>query len=85
MPGVDAVILTVTLVAAAQVSPNGSKGTGALTATYDTVTKRLAYNATSANLTAPATAAHFHGPAAAGANAGVLVPANGEIRGLVTR
>jgi hypothetical protein len=68
-----------TLNAAAQVPPNDSKGTGALTATYDTVTKKLAYNVTYANLTGPATAAHFHGPAAAGANAGVLVPVNGEL------
>ena len=68
-----------TLNAAAQVPPNDSKGTGALTATYDTVTKKLAYNVTYANLTGPVTAAHFHGPAAAGANAGVLVPVNGDL------
>jgi hypothetical protein len=42
LPGVDIVILTATLDAAAQVPPNDSKGIGALTATYDTVTKKLA-------------------------------------------
>ena len=63
-----------TLNAAAQVPPNASKGTGALTATYDTATKKLTWNVTFTGLSGPATAAHFHGPAAAGANAGVVVP-----------
>ena len=49
-------------------------GTGAVTATYDTATKKLTFSATYKDLTGPATAAHFHGPAAAGANAGVMVP-----------
>lgn len=67
------------LSAAAEVPTNDSKGTGALTATYDTATKKLAYSVTYANLTGPVTAAHFHGPAAAGANAGVVVPVNGAL------
>ena len=37
-------------------------------------TKKLTYTMTYSGLTGPATAAHFHGPAAAGANAGVVVP-----------
>jgi hypothetical protein len=63
-----------TLNAASQVPPNDSKGTGALTAAYDTATKKLTWNVTFTGLSGPATAAHFHGPAAAGANAGVVVP-----------
>lgn len=62
------------LKASSEVPPNDSKGSGALTATYDTATKKLTYSATYKDLTGPATAAHFHGPAAAGANAGVSVP-----------
>jgi hypothetical protein len=43
-------------------------------ATLDTSSKKLTYTMTYEGLTGPATAAHFHGPAAAGANAGVVVP-----------
>jgi hypothetical protein len=58
-----------------QVPPNDSKATGALTASYDTATKKLTYNVTYTGLSGPATAAHFHGPADAKANAGVAVGA----------
>jgi hypothetical protein len=63
-----------TLTSASEVPPNASKGTGALTSTYDTATKKLTWSVTFSGLSGPATAAHFHGPAAAGANAGVVVP-----------
>jgi hypothetical protein len=63
-----------TLTAANQVPPNASKGTGALTSTYDTTTKKFTWTVTYSGLSGPPTAAHFHGPAAAGANAGVAVP-----------
>ena len=62
------------LKASTEVPPNDSAGAGTLTATYDTVTKKLSYAASYTGLTGPATAAHFHGPAAAGTNAGVAVP-----------
>ena len=62
-----------------EVPPNDSKGSGALTATYDTTSKKLTYSATYSGLTGDATAAHFHGPAAAGANAGVVVPVSGAM------
>jgi hypothetical protein len=62
------------LEASTEVPPNDSKGSGALTATYDTVTKKLTYSATYKGLTGPATMAHFHGPAGPGANAAVVVP-----------
>lgn len=61
--------------AASQVPSNDSKATGALTASYDTATKKLTYNVTYTGLSGPATAAHFHGPADAKANAGVAVGA----------
>ncbi len=62
------------LKASSEVPPNDSKGTGAVTAAYDTATKKLTYTATYTGLTGPATAAHFHGPAAAGVNAPPAVP-----------
>ena len=51
-----------------------SKGSGALTATYDTASKKLTYSATYKDLTGPATMAHFHGPADAKTNAPPVVP-----------
>ncbi len=62
------------LKASSEVPANDSKGSGAVTATYDTATKKLTFTATYKDLTGPATAAHFHGPAKAGANAGVAIP-----------
>lgn len=67
-------MLKATLTAASQVPPNAGTGAGALTGTYDPATKKLTWSATYAGLSGPPTAAHFHGPAAAGANAGVVVP-----------
>ena len=57
-----------------EVPPTTSNGSGDVLATLDTKTKQLNYTMTYMGLTGPATAAHFHGPAAAGANAGVVVP-----------
>lgn len=55
--------------------PNGTKGTGTLTATYDTITKKLTWSVSYKDLTGPAIAAHFHGPAPEGVPADVEVPA----------
>jgi len=52
-----------------QVPPSQTSGTGTVTATYDSATKRLSWKGTYSGLSGAATAAHFHGPAAAGANA----------------
>ena len=57
-----------------EVPPNAVAGTGSVTATYDTDSKKLTWKGSYSGLTGPATAAHFHGPAPAGKNAGVLVP-----------
>jgi hypothetical protein len=57
-----------------EVPANTSAGTGTVTATYDTASKKLTWKGAYSGLTGPATAAHFHGPAPAGKNAGVMVP-----------
>ena len=56
------------------VPPSGSKGTGTVTVTYDTASRKLTWKGTYKRLTGVATAAHFHGPADVGKNAGVAVP-----------
>lgn len=58
----------------AEVPANSATGTGTVTATYDSDSKKLSWKGSYSGLTGPATAAHFHGPAAAGKNAGVMVP-----------
>ncbi len=75
----QAVTYKANLTAAAQVPPNDSKGTGALTATYDPASKKLTYTVNYKDLTGPATAAHFHGPADAKSNAAIVVPVNGAV------
>jgi hypothetical protein len=65
---------TADLKASSEVPPNDSKGTGSVTAAYDTASKKLTYTATYKDLTGAVTAAHFHGPAAPGANAPPVVP-----------
>jgi hypothetical protein len=62
------------LTGAAETPPTDSKGTGTLTATYDTTTKTLTWTADYSGLTGPAIAAHFHGPAPVGKAAAVEVP-----------
>jgi hypothetical protein len=63
----------------AEVPPTDSKGSGTLAATFDTATKTLSWNVMYSGLTGPASMAHFHGPAAAGVNAGVVVPMTGNL------
>lgn len=65
---------TAVLNTAAEVPPVDGKGSGMLTATYDTATKKLTYTVTYKELSGVAVAAHFHGPADAKSNAGVVVP-----------
>jgi hypothetical protein len=63
-----------TLSGKSEVPPNKTAGTGEVTATYDSATKKLTWKGTYSGLTGPATAAHFHGPAPDGKNAGVMIP-----------
>ena len=65
------------LKASNEVPPNSSKGTGTLTATYDTDTKKITWKGTYSGLTGPGTAAHFHGntpPSPPARNAAVMIP-----------
>ena len=58
----------------AETPPTDSKGTGTLTATYDTASKMLTWTVNYSGLTGPAIAAHFHGPAPVGKPAPIEVP-----------
>jgi hypothetical protein len=71
----ETVNLTATLKGSEETPPNDTAGTGSLTGTYDTETKKLTWSVTYSGLTGPATAAHFHGPAGPGKAAPVEVPA----------
>jgi hypothetical protein len=73
----ETVNLKADLKGATEVPPVATSGMGAVTATFDTASKKLAWSGTVSGLTGDATAAHFHGPAEPGKNAGVLVPAPG--------
>jgi hypothetical protein len=65
---------TAKLDGASEVPPTTSTGTGTATVMLDKATKTLSWTVTYSGLTGDAGAGHFHGPAAAGANAGVVVP-----------
>ncbi len=69
----DSIHLTARLTGPQEVPPNTTKGTGTLTASYDTVTRKLTWSLAYSGLTGPAIAAHFHGPAGPGTNAPVEV------------
>ncbi len=71
--------MTAELNGASEVPANDSAGTGTLEATYDTETKMFTWTVTYDGLTGDATAAHFHGPAAPDANAGPVVPIEGDL------
>lgn len=58
---------------ATEVPPNSTSGTGSVTVTFDSDSKKLSWNGTYSGLTGPATAAHIHGPAEPGKNAGVVL------------
>jgi CHRD domain-containing protein len=59
--------------ASSEVPVNDSKGTGVVTATYDTATKKLTWKGTYSGLTGPATAAHFHA-GEPGKNGAIVIP-----------
>ena len=76
--------LTASLTGAKEVPPTPSKGTGTLTATYDTKTMKLSWSLPYSGLTGPAISAHFHGPAKPGKNAPVLVPLTNVAKSPIT-
>lgn len=59
--------------ASVQTPPNDSKGTGSVSASYDTNSKVLSWKGTHSGLTSNVTSAHIHGPAEAGRSAGVAI------------
>jgi hypothetical protein len=63
-----------TLLAASEVPPSTSTGSGTATVSLDTATHEITYDVTFKGFASAATAAHIHGPAEAGKNAGVVVP-----------
>jgi hypothetical protein len=75
----ETVAYTAELSGKSEVPPNDSAGSGSVEASFDTDSKMLTWTITYSNLTGDATAAHFHGPAAAGANAGPVVPIEGSL------
>lgn len=62
-----------------EVPPTDSKGTGMLTATYDTTTKKLQWAVDYSGLSGPATMAHFHGPADTKTAAPIMIPITGSL------
>jgi Cu/Zn superoxide dismutase len=66
------------LKASNEIPPNDSKGTGSVTATYDTASKKLSWKGSYSGLTGPVTGAHFHGnnpPSPPAANSAIALPA----------
>lgn len=72
----ETVAMKAELKASNEVPPTDSKGSGAVTATYDTASKKLTWKGSYSGLSGPATAAHFH-TGEAGKNGGVAVPIGG--------
>jgi len=68
------------LKATTEVPPTDSKGSGSVTATYDTASKKLSWKGSVSGLSGPATAAHFHA-GEPGKNGGVVVPIAGADKG----
>ena len=73
------VAFTTQLRAANEVPSNASQGSGSVDAVLNKDTNLLRWKVNYTGLSGPATAAHFHGPAAAGANAGVVLPWPGPV------
>ncbi len=80
-PAIAATVnLKADLKAASEVPPTDSKGSGSVTATFDTASKKLSWKGTVSGLTGPATAAHFHA-GEVGKNGGVVIPITGADKG----
>ena len=68
-----------TLAGTSEVPPVSTTGAGTLRATQNKDHTALKWKLKFSGLTGPVTGAHFHGPAAAGVNAGVVIPLTGSI------
>ena len=86
--GAEEIKYKASLTGAAETPPTDSKGTGTLSATYDTATKTLTWTVDYSGLTGPAIAAHFHGPAPVGKPAPIEValtaPLESPLKGSAT-
>jgi hypothetical protein len=76
--------LTARLAGADEVPMVATAATGLLEANLAADSSVLTWKLSYAGLTSPPTAAHFHGPAAAGQNAGVVVPISGPLTSPIT-
>ena len=84
MPMMRAFTATNTLAASQEVPAVSSSGSGTIVTKLDKTTRMLSWTVTYSGLSGPVTAGHFHGPAAAGANAGVVVPFTGSLASPIT-
>jgi len=67
-------IYEATLSGAQEVPPKPGSGNGRAEVQFNSATHLLTWKVTYGGLTGPAVGAHIHGPAAAGQNAGVMIP-----------
>ena len=74
--------MTVPLSSRNEVPPNASGGSGSAKVEIDG--NVLKWSVSYEGMTGPVSAGHFHGPAAAGANAGVVVPFAGSMASPIT-
>ena len=79
MASTNMVAFNTQLRAGNEVPANASQGTGSVDAMFNKDNNLLRWKVNYSGLSGPATAGHFHGPAAAGANAGVVVPWSGPM------
>jgi hypothetical protein len=76
----ETIVFKRALTGAKEIPPNDSTGKGVITATFDTVSKQLAWTITYSQPTGAATAAHFHGPATPKKTAPPVVPISGDLK-----
>lgn len=79
MTGSDTTSMKNQLTGAQEVPAVATGGTGTADTTFDKSTNVLTWTVTYSGLSGPVTAGHIHGPAAAGANAGVVIPFTGDL------
>lgn len=72
-------IFEATLSPSQEVPATASTGSGQAEVQFNENTNMLTWKVTYSGLTGAASAAHIHGPAAAGANAGVVIPFTGDM------
>ena len=79
MTGSDTVSMKNSLTGAQEVPAVTTGGSGTVETTFDKATNVLTWSVAYSGLSGPVTAGHVHGPAAAGTNAGVVIPFTGDL------